>query len=83
MLITCVDAVQLNSTFLFAYAKSRFSHDAAHMELTEQTICGQRPRNAKCVFVCFQTIKTQTNLEWGVAQELPGLVTDWLNQGSC
>ena len=29
--ISCVVTAQLNCAFVFAYAKSRFSHDAAHL----------------------------------------------------
>ena len=31
-LISCAVTIQLICTFVFAYAKSRFSHDAAHIE---------------------------------------------------
>ena len=30
-LISCVVTAQLNCSFVFAYAKSRFSHDVAHL----------------------------------------------------
>ena len=31
VLISCMVTMQLVCTFVFTYAKSRFSHDAAHM----------------------------------------------------
>ena len=34
-LISCAITAQLICTFVFAYAKSRFSHEAAHMYETE------------------------------------------------
>ena len=40
-LISCVVTAQLICSFVFAYAKSRFSHDAAHLKvcMVAQLIC--------------------------------------------
>ena len=55
-LISCVVTVQLICAFVFAYAKSRFSNDAAHLMIKTDNCC-QFPQKA-LLWVLIRIIET-------------------------